>query len=37
VIEGDGDYVPIGPAEWTVRQEIGANEEPDFIVHAPLG
>jgi hypothetical protein len=31
-IEGDDDYVPIGPAEWTVRQEIGEDEEPDFIV-----
>ncbi|HEY6401144.1 MAG TPA: hypothetical protein VI479_07030 [Blastocatellia bacterium] len=31
-IEGDGDYVPIGPVEWTVRQEIGPNEEPDFVV-----
>jgi hypothetical protein len=31
-IDGEDDYVPIGPADWTVKQEIGANAQPDFIV-----
>lgn len=35
-IDGDGDYVPIGPAEWTVRQEIGADDEAAFIVRHVL-
>lgn len=35
-IEGEGDYVPIGPSDWTVKQEIGPNREPDFVVYHVL-
>jgi hypothetical protein len=31
-IEGEEDGVSIGADTWTVRQEIGAKEEPDFVV-----
>lgn len=33
VIEGEGDYVPLGPTDWTVRQEIGWAKEPDYIIY----
>src|SRR5262249_39260557 len=35
-IEGDDDGVSIGADVWTVRQEIGAGAEPDFIVRHTL-
>jgi hypothetical protein len=35
-IHGDDDFVPIGPSDWTVRQEIGPNREPDFVVYHVL-
>lgn len=36
-LEGDPDYVPIGPATWTVRQSVGANEDrPDYVVRHTL-
>lgn len=31
-IEGDEDSVSIGADTWTVRQEIGAKKDPDFVV-----
>ena len=35
-IYGDDDFVPIGPSDWTVKQEIGANRDPDFVVYHVL-
>ncbi len=35
-IEGDEDGVSIGADVWTIRQEIGAGNEPDFIVRHTL-
>lgn len=35
-IEGDEDGVSIGADTWTVRHEIGAGKEPDFIVRHSL-
>jgi hypothetical protein len=35
-IEGDGDFVPIGPSDWTIKQEIGPNKDPDFVVYHVL-
>src|SRR4029434_8981598 len=35
-IEGDEDGVSIGADTWTVKQEIGAGTEPDYLVrHIP--
>lgn len=35
-IHGDDDFVPIGPSDWTIKQEIGPNREPDFVVYHVL-
>jgi hypothetical protein len=35
-IEGDDEGVSIGADVWTVRHEIGAGKEPDFIVRHTL-